>query len=135
MTSLKVTKEKYPISGNGREGFSVNRNSPSPGFNFPFSIFHEYKHKFMNLSICWLRTALRSAYQTTKTEKNTFNEYLFPPAIPLPFTCRESPGGRPSVAPDSWVSPYLYRSNQARLSACVARRSPHSDRGRRAGGG
>lgn len=60
---------------------------------------------------------------------------LPPPTISFSFTCREHPGGRPSVAPDSWVSPYLYRSNRARLSACVVRRSPHSGRGRRAAGG
>lgn len=108
-----------------------------------------------------IRVALKSVHQTNQTETHKHKgaetcvhinsrlpcyplaprtypfrfQNLPPPTISISFTCRESPGGRPSVAPDSWVSPYLYRSNQARLSACVALRSPHSGRGRRAAGG
>lgn len=51
------------------------------------------------------------------------------------LTCRENPGDRPSAAPDSWVCPYLYRSNQAQSFACVVLHIPHSGRGRRASGG
>lgn len=57
------------------------------------------------------------------------------PTTTLYLTCRESPDGRPSVAPNSWVSPCLCRSNQERLSAGVALHSPRSDRGRRAADG
>lgn len=57
------------------------------------------------------------------------------PTITLYLTCRESPDGRPFVAPNSWVSPCLCRSNQERLSAGVALHNPRSDRGRRAADG
>lgn len=53
----------------------------------------------------------------------------------LYFTCRASPDGRLSVAPDSWVCPCLYRSSPARWSACVVRHSPRSGTGRRVAGG
>lgn len=60
---------------------------------------------------------------------------LLPSTISLFLTCRASPGGRPCVAPNSWVSPYLDRSTLAQLSACAVLRSPHSGKGRTAAGG
>lgn len=70
--------------------------------------------------------------------KETFPPLITSPNLPLPklyFTCRESPGGRPSVAQDSSVSPCLYRSSREQSSACVVQHSPLSGRGRRAAGG
>lgn len=138
-----------------REIFVMHR------FNFLFLIFHEYKKMIMTLQMC-LAVARDSHTKICRSNQHNWHEctlnecqlchsshtystgeslsafYILKhshPTLSLNVTCRASPGGRPSVAPDSWVSPFLCRSNRARWSACVARRSPQSGRGRRADGG